>query len=116
MIRYLENINNIDIPILFITGQTKTENNQLIIDAYEEDLWFHLNDYPSAHIIAVVHDLTFTKKQLLHIMKRGACLLKSISRYKYQTNLSINCTRIKNVELTNVLGTVMMSTFKTIII
>ena len=46
MIRYLENINNIDIPILFIAGQTKTENNQLIIDAYEEDLWFHLNDYP----------------------------------------------------------------------
>lgn len=112
---YIENISQINIPILFIVGQSSVENQELITESESDDLWFHLSNYPSAHIVAKINDMTLTKKQMKNIIKRGACLSKNISKHSSET-LEITYTHIKHLELTDIVGTVNVLRFKTIII
>ena len=42
--------------ILFRIGQCKEDHHQMIDESSPQDLWFHLEDFPSSHIIASVPD------------------------------------------------------------
>jgi predicted ribosome quality control (RQC) complex YloA/Tae2 family protein len=116
--RYFEEtIDTIDISILYIAGKNAKENQQLTLESLNKDLWFHLADYPSAHLVCKINDQEFTRIQLVKIVERGARLLKSISnKQKSMPNLSVHYTYMENVENTDVDGLVNITSFKTIII
>ena len=46
------NINNINIT--FYIGRNSQENFDIIDQADCDDLWFHLNDLPSCHVVASI--------------------------------------------------------------
>ena len=47
--------------IIFKIGQNKYENNELLDESKQNDLWFHLNKLPSCHGILFSHNKNFDK-------------------------------------------------------
>ncbi len=93
--------------IIYI-GKDKYENWQLIDQAFDEDYWFHLNEYPSCHIILhiVNTNIITNKKSLNKILKLCALECKKNSKYNNQKNLSICYTKIKNIQKGENIGSV----------
>lgn len=109
---------NIFIPslereILYSIGKNAKDNFRIIDMSNENDIWFHLEDYPSSHIIAHISELPkLNKKQFRQIIKQGAVLCKQKSKCYDKTN--VNYTIIKNITKTDIIGTVLTSNLKTI--
>ena len=101
--------------ITFIIGSNAQDNVNIIQAADPNDIWFHIADYPSAHIIAHL-PYKLNKKSLIPIIKQGAVLCKQVSKYANQKNLSITYTPVSNINLTDILGTVNLTISKNIII
>jgi predicted ribosome quality control (RQC) complex YloA/Tae2 family protein len=111
---YIININKI--AITFYVGKNSTENFEIIDNALENDMWFHLNDYPSCHVIASIPENIRDKKNIHKIIKQGALLCKINSNYASIKNLNIVFTRVKNVCKTDIAGTVITKEKKNIFI
>jgi hypothetical protein len=92
--------------IIFYIGQNAQENHNLIIKSNDNDLWLHISDFSSPHVIASIHAIDIDRKDLKYVIKQGAILCKQYSRYKSDKNLEIIYTKIKNVTLTNIIGSV----------
>jgi predicted ribosome quality control (RQC) complex YloA/Tae2 family protein len=109
------NIEPLGINIIFHIGKDANDNFNIIENANPGDIWFHIDDNASCHVIACLpEDNEFNKKQLMYIIKQGAILCKQHSKYKSQKNVSIVYTYIKNVTMTNIIGTVTTENTKTI--
>lgn len=91
--------------IEFLIGKNSEDNFNIIDISSPNDIWFHLNDYPSCHVIAKVPD-KIDRRNIKFIIKKGALLCKENSKYKSNKNLDIIYTKVKNVKKTNILGTV----------
>lgn len=104
------------ITILFIKGKNEHDNTLIVNEADENDIWFHVADMPSSHIIAKIHNLKLTKKQYKSIIKRGAKITKMTSKYSANSSLHITYTEIKNVKVTNTPGLVKLIKYKNITI
>lgn len=100
--------------ITYISGKDQHENTELVMCSESNDIWFHINNLPSAHLVAKINHLKLNKKELLKIVKQGALILKSISKYKSYDKLEICYTYISNVEVTDIPGTVNTSSLKII--
>jgi len=110
-------IDCIGINIDFIIGGNAQENHDIIDNADEDDLWFHISDKPSAHVILKIpKDLELKKDELKKIIKQGALICKEYSKYKKEKNVSIDYTKIKNVVKCEEPGAVTLSDVKKIII
>jgi predicted ribosome quality control (RQC) complex YloA/Tae2 family protein len=96
---------NFDILI----GKNQKENDNIIKISNPNDIWFHLESISSPHIILITEDLVIPKRILNYIGTLFA---------KYKNNLpnryNVIYTEVKNVKLTNVLGTVIPRNTKTI--
>lgn len=121
-------IPSLKLSVVYKIGANATNNFELIDEADKNDLWFHLKNESSCHVIACLKNITYTtldddmpnyydldfddldKKQKQQIIKQGALLCKQYSRLKSMKNVEIIYTKIENVEKTNIVGTV--STFK----
>lgn len=101
--------------IEFMIGKNQQDNFKIIDMANPTDLWFHLDDYPSCHVIAKLPEV-ISKKDLMYIVKRGALLCKQNSNYKSVKDLNIIYTYIKNVKKTDVVGCVKTTNTKIICI
>jgi predicted ribosome quality control (RQC) complex YloA/Tae2 family protein len=105
------------IDVEFKIGQNARDNIDAINAAKVTDLWFHIEDHSSCHVIASMpDDIKFDKKQIMYIVKQGAILCKQHSRYKSQQNTIIVYTTIQNVTPTNIIGTVTIQNRKTVTI
>lgn len=102
--------------ITFYVGKNKFDNFTIIDNAKENDLWFHIDDQASCHVVASVNDLQLCNKKLLPIIKQGALLCKKNSKYKSNKDISIVYTKIKSVIKTEIIGTVNLLENKIIII
>ena len=101
--------------IMFSVGSNALENFSIIDDSKENDIWFHVKDYSSCHVIASIpEDLKLTKKDLRYIIKQGALLCKKYSKYSNVKDLDIIYTSIDNVKKTDVIGSVLTSNLKNI--
>ena len=109
---FIENIDHVSKPIIFMIGKNAKENSELINDSLLNDLWFHLANFPSAHLIAQINNIELSDEELEYVITRGACLLKSCSKQKNINKLEINYTYIRNVELTIPIGSVNITNFK----
>lgn len=100
---YLKNINR---DIVYLIGTSAQDNFDVIDVSQPDDMWFHVKDLPSCHVVAKIPDDICDRKEILAIVKRGAILCKQHSKYASVQNLEIIYTRIKNVEKTSIPGSV----------
>jgi len=96
-------------------GKNDKDNFDIIDKANSDDIWFHLNNYPSCHVIASIDEI-IKKKNLRYIIKKGALLCKANSKYKSDKDISIIYTTIKNVKKTEKIGSVITTNTKIILV
>jgi predicted ribosome quality control (RQC) complex YloA/Tae2 family protein len=89
----------IDIKI----GSNVSDNDKLFDLADDNDIWFHVDGLPSAHMW--VPECELTKQQLYMI----ALQLKKTSKYKKINNIPIIYTTKQNIEKGDTLGTIIIT-------
>ncbi len=102
MVNYLTqtiNINNKDYNIYI--GKNALGNEEIIKLAHPDSLWFHLQDISSCHIILENKGDKIKKDYLRKIGKMIYLYKKNIPKYT-----KIIYTEIKNIKLTDDVGTV----------
>ena len=103
--------------IVFKIGGNAQENSDLIDASQPDDIWFHVDNLPSEHVVASIPtDKKLDKKQLTKIVTQGAVLCKQYSKYSSQKNLPIVYTRIKDIMKTEKLGCVITENQKVVTI
>jgi predicted ribosome quality control (RQC) complex YloA/Tae2 family protein len=107
--------NKTNISYVCLIGKSAQENWNLIDSSNENDLWFHLEDYSSPHIILKTNN-TNKNKISKNVIKACAIYCKQYSKLKSDSNISIIYTEIKNIKKTNIVGSVITSNIKKIVI
>lgn len=87
-------------------GQTAQENWNLIDESCPNDIWFHVEDIPSCHVV-----LKNDSKEKPHkiVIKHCANICKDGSKQKHAKNVRIIYTEIKNVKKGKDVGSVTVS-------
>ena len=112
--KYIASLKN---SIDFKIGQNSQDNFDIIDISNPNDIWFHLYGESSCHVIASINpDIKLDKKQKRQIITQGALLCKQNSRHKSAKNVNIIYTEIKNIEKTEIVGTVHVNEQKSILI
>lgn len=97
-----------------IIGQNRHENWQIIDEADPTDIWFHVQEMPSCHVILKnVQKISVIERSVL---KRCALLCKMNSKAKTEKKSIIMYTPISSVHKTKTIGEVTVDTFKTIVV
>ena len=109
-------IPKLNLDITFVIGQNAEENFQIIDDSQPNDLWFHVAEFPSCHVIAKINDImtSINRKDVKYVIKQGAVICKQYSKYKSVKNLDINYTEISNIQKTSVIGSVITCNVKSV--
>jgi predicted ribosome quality control (RQC) complex YloA/Tae2 family protein len=103
--------------IEFRVGQNAKENFDLIDDSKADDIWFHISQSSSCHVVASIPtDKKYDKKILKRIAVQGAVICKQYSRYKSDEGVSVIYTKIQNVIKTPTIGAVSVEEYKTIVV
>jgi len=76
--------------ITYRIGKNATENTQLIKDSDKDWMWFHLDKFPSCHVVICHTEITND-----HIVQ-AATLVKENSKYKF-SNIGIIYCKISNL-------------------
>ena len=74
-------------------GQNAQDNWDIISMADQNDMWFHVEGFPSSHVILRCANGTYDKR----ILNRCAVLCKEHSKQKDARNVIIIYTEIKNI-------------------
>ena len=129
--RYIPSLN---VNIIYKIGRNARDNFNLIDESDKDDLWFHINNKPSCHVIVRLQNIRFTtqdndlpnyydihfdtldNKQKQQIIKQGALICKQFSKFKSEKNIEVVYTKIENVVKTEIIGSVLTSKSKIIIV
>lgn len=115
-----ENIyfSNINMNITFHIGKSAQDNVDVIDAADPNDIWFHIKNDSSCHVVAVMPPEKMNKKELHTIIKKGALLCKQNTNKVASSNkmIEIIYTPIKNICKTDILGQVIVHTSKSIVL
>jgi predicted ribosome quality control (RQC) complex YloA/Tae2 family protein len=84
-------------------GRNAIENWNIIDKAHSSDMWFHLMDYPSSHVIIHSCDNTIIPPNLIY---KAACLCKKHSKLNKVNNVQVIYTTIENVTKSTEIGSV----------
>ena len=109
-------IGSIKTDIEFRIGSNAHENFDLIDDSHPNDLWFHVNQSPSCHVVAKIRDNIYDKKQQHKIAIQGAILCKQFSKCKSERSVSIMVAPIHCITKTKKIGCVTVDAYSTIVI
>ena len=110
----LDNYTNIE--YICIIGKSAQENWNLIDSSNENDLWFHLDDIPSPHVFLKTNN-TNKNKISKNVIKACAIYCKQYSKLKNNNNnVPVIYTEIKNIKKTNIIGSVIATNIKKIIV
>jgi predicted ribosome quality control (RQC) complex YloA/Tae2 family protein len=98
-------IKNIDfseysLNINFYIGKNAYGNDEILEICKNNDIWFHVKDNHSSHVIASISDIPDKINDIIFekIIEKGAILCKEHSKYKNDNNLEIIYTNIINIE------------------
>lgn len=91
-------------------GKNAQENWDLIDGASPNDIWFHLKDHPSSHVILSVG----SEKPSRNVIKACCVFCKQHSKMNSLKNITIIYTEIKNVSKSNTVGSVTTTKIKEI--
>lgn len=86
-----------------LVGQNRNENDQLVAQSQQTDLWFHLKDLPSCHVILECDKDNEATKEMINY---AAQLVKENTKYKNYKKITVEYTEIKNVYRTKTPGLV----------
>jgi|SRR6056300_1046238 predicted ribosome quality control (RQC) complex YloA/Tae2 family protein len=93
--------------IEFRIGENAQDNFDIIDMSSPDDIWFHVNEMSSCHVIAVIPtDIKLSRKQLQKLITQGALLCKMNSKYKSVKKLNIIYSKLSNIVKTEVVGQV----------
>ena len=110
-VKFIQGLNR---EIVFHIGKTAVGNFDIIDLAKENDLWFHLNNESSAHVIAIIPD-GIDRKNMKYVVKHGAIVLKQHSNCKSPKQLvGVIYSHVKNVNKTDIIGRVIIQKSKII--
>jgi predicted ribosome quality control (RQC) complex YloA/Tae2 family protein len=117
MKKYIHVIGNQTFDIY--VGTNAKENWDLIDKSEPDDLWFHLEDFPSSHVF-VREKLSKISTQIPdypnQIISIAADYCKSQSKYKQRDKLKIIYTLVSNIRKDRDIGSVIVSKFQRIFI
>jgi predicted ribosome quality control (RQC) complex YloA/Tae2 family protein len=91
--------------ITYKLGENAEDNFKIIDEADPKDIWFHVHNQPSCHVIATIPE-GIDRKNIKYIITQGALVLKENSKFKSVKKLEIVYARIKNVTKTEPVGSV----------
>jgi len=86
--------------ITYIIGENAKDNWDILDNAKQNDIWFHLDKFTSSYIIMKSTDTS--KINIIY----GAILCKENSKYKNFKNLKITYCSVKQLKKTKVIGEV----------
>ena len=87
-------------------GKNKEDNWQIIDDASETDIWFHIEDHPSCHIILKNTEKIKMRDIPKQVIKRCAYLCKINSAAKTMPKCNVIYAPISEVKKTEIVGQV----------
>lgn len=96
-----------------LIGVSDQNNWDIITNASQNDLWFHVDDQPSCHVIIKTNN---EKKIEKRVIMHAALMCKMNSKAKHQKNTKIIYTHIKNVTKGDTLGSVITSKTSVVIV
>ena len=120
--------------IVYRIGKDAQNNFDLIDTSDKNDLWFHLKDVSSCHVIACLKNIQYTtrddelpncydldfdsldKKEKQQIITQGALLCKQFSKLKSTKNVEVIYTKIEDVYKTDIAGSVLTYKSKVILV
>ncbi len=91
------------IPVVYYIGRSQQENHAVLDLGGPTDLWFHLADTSSCHVVAIL-PADCPRKLCGAIQRRGAALCREWSRAA--GDAAVLCVRLSDVQKTTVPGTV----------
>ena len=94
------------------SGKSAKGNDKLLDESSPSDVWFHVADAPSSHIILSNPTNLAINKIPRQVIKRCACICKASA--KLSTKCAIIYTERANVEKTEILGRVTTTNVRTI--
>jgi predicted ribosome quality control (RQC) complex YloA/Tae2 family protein len=94
------------------SGKSAKGNDKLLDESSPTDIWFHVADGPSSHIILSNPTEIAINKIPRQVIKRCACICKASA--KLSTKCAIIYTERANVEKTEILGRVTTTNVRTI--
>ena len=103
-------IDCLKIDILYTVGGNAQENHDIIDAAQPDDIWFHISNQPSCHVIASMPtDRIISKPELHRILKQGAliCIQHSNIVVSKSNKTDVEWTRIENVTKMDIPGKVL---------
>jgi predicted ribosome quality control (RQC) complex YloA/Tae2 family protein len=108
---------NLEMPVEYLIGKSAQDNFDCIDIGAPDDIWFHIKDVPSCHVIAKISEQSKLDKKITQtIVKHGALLCKQNSKYKSSSNVEIIYTKLSNVTKSEPVGSVIAENTKTIMI
>ena len=100
-------------PVEYVIGKNAQDNFDIIDDAEEYHMWFHIEGAPSGHVIAKIDD-NLDKKQMRYVIKQGAVICKQVSKFASAKDVNIVYARAGDVEKTEIPGKVIVKNSKTV--
>jgi predicted ribosome quality control (RQC) complex YloA/Tae2 family protein len=97
-----------------IIGKNKNENFAIIDESVETDIWFHVENEPSCHVILKNTSKTYDIPK--QVIKRCAYLCKINSKAKTQKKSTVIYTTINNVIKTEIPGQVTVTNVKSVFV
>jgi predicted ribosome quality control (RQC) complex YloA/Tae2 family protein len=112
---YIQGLNK---EVTFWIGTSKKDNDEMIDQASENDIWFHANNISSCHVICrLPYDIEVNSKETKYIIKMGALLCKTnTNKLKSVSKIEFVYCPVKNITKTDIVGCVSVSNGKYIII
>ena len=86
-------------------GENSDDNDKIISDANQTDLWFHLANLSSCHVI-----LSCSKNNMPTIQMINYCanLVKENTKFKNLQSVKVHYTQVKNIRKTNIKGKIII--------
>lgn len=97
--------NNLESELDVFLGENAQDNWDIIDISSQNDIWFHLDDKPSPHVVLKIPDNLKKKVHKQTILYCGM-ICKQYSKYDNHKNISIIYTEIKNVTKGKEIGSV----------
>ena len=100
-----------EVPVVYRVGKNAAGNDHLLTLASPDDIWFHVDGYPSGHVVLeCAHLVTapggLTRKQKHDLVVQGAVLCKRQSKQKSASRVPVLYAPVSRVRKTDVLGSV----------
>lgn len=112
--------NSLDKEITYYIGQNSRDNNSVIDQGFEDDLWFHAKSDSSCHVVCLLPDpaiFDLEEREMRMIIKKGAELCKqNTHKLSGLHNVPIMYTELRNITKTKTAGLVLTKNTKTIIV